>query len=172
MFPITITSPYQTLHEVLDTILAEAMARDVIHEVYEPKLERINLQKLLNSTMNSTANSISAKRFPVKSTPAVLPDFALDPQLLKYIHRNAISNACKYGKKGGVVSTEVSWNQADGVLSMDVINLPGEKHEQIVKLGALAAEVVFSPRRRLTMHCMVDDNNHVSASHSSGDGGE
>jgi hypothetical protein len=30
----------------LDTVLAEAMARD-IHEVYEPRLERVNIKDVL-----------------------------------------------------------------------------------------------------------------------------
>jgi hypothetical protein len=53
---------------------------------------------------------------------------------------------------------------------MQIINLPGKKHDEILKLGKLAKELVFSPRRRLTMHCTEDNNNQVSASHSSGDG--
>jgi len=160
----------KTLHEVLDTILAEAMARDVIHEVYEPKLERVNVPQLISESMNINTSKASAARFPINTTPSPLPDYALDPQLLKYIHRNAISNACKYGKRGGIVQTRVQWDKEKGQLRMDVVNLPGEKHAEILKLGALASEVVFSPRRRLTMHCLGGDNNQVSASHSSGDG--
>jgi len=160
----------KTLHEILETILAEAMARDVIHEVYEPKLERVNFPKLLYSTMNLSASSQSIKRFPISTAPDPLPDYALDPQLLKYIHRNAISNACKYGKRGGVVRTEVSWNRAARVLQMDVVNLPGPRHDEILKLGDAAAEIVFSARKRLTMHSTFGDDNNDSASHSSGDG--
>lgn len=160
----------RTLHEILDTVLAEAMARDVIHEVYEPKLERVNVPLLLADSMNLNASTSSIKRFPINTTPSPLPDYALDPQLLKYIHRNAISNACKYGKKGGVVTTNVHWDMETSTLRMNVINLPGEKHAEILKLGPLASKVVFSPRRRLTMHSSNDENNQFSASHSSGDG--
>jgi hypothetical protein len=35
------------LHQTLDTVLAEAMARDIIHEVYEPRLERVNIKDVL-----------------------------------------------------------------------------------------------------------------------------
>jgi len=161
----------RTLHEILDTILAEAMARDVVHEVYEPKLERVDVRKVLYSTMNvSSSNKCNAKRFPINTVPSFLPEYALDPQLLKYIHRNAISNACKYGKRGGVVSTELHWDHKSGMLEMDVINLPGPHHEEILKLGPLASELVFSPRKRLMVHSTTASNNHVTASHSSGDG--
>ncbi len=158
----------KTLYEILDTILAEAMARDVIHEVYEPNLERVNVPKVLSESMNLSISSNT--RFPINASPETLPDFGLDTQLLKYIHRNAISNACKYGKKGGVVKTNVHWDRENGELKMDVINLPGDNHAEILKLGELAKEVVFSPRRRLTIHSTGDENNHVAASHSSGDG--
>jgi signal transduction histidine kinase len=160
----------KTLYEILDTILAEAMARDVIHEIYEPNLERVNVPQVLSESININANILSNKRFPINTKPVPLPDFGLDTQLLKYIHRNAISNACKYGQKGGVVVTDVYWDKENRELSMDVTNLPGENHSEILKLGELAEEVVFSPRRRLTMHSTGDDNNKVSASHSSGDG--
>lgn len=160
----------KTLHEILDTILAEAMARDVIHGVYEPKLERVNVPSLLAESMNLNASKMSSLRFPITTFPSPLPNYALDPMLLKYIHRNAISNACKYGKKGGIVTTIVNYEEGKGKLRMEVVNLPGEKHDEILKLGNLAQELVFSPRRRLTMHCTEDSNNQVSASHSSGDG--
>ena len=160
----------KTLHEILDTILAEAMARDVIHEVYEPKLERVDLPKLLYSTMNLTSRSQSIKRFPITTIPDPIPEYAMDTQLLKYIHRNAISNACKYGKRGGQVRTSVAWDKEEGMLTMEVINLPGPEHEEILKLGDIASEIVFSPRRRLTMHCVFDERSSESASHSSGDG--
>lgn len=158
----------KTLHEILDTILAEAMARDVIHEVYEAKLERVDLPKLLYSTMNLTSRSQSMKRFPITTYPDPLPEYAMDIQLLKYIHRNAISNACKYGKRGGQVKTDVTWDKEQGILKMEVINLPGQGHEEILKLGDIANEIVFSPRRRLTMHSMLDSETRESPSHSSG----
>jgi signal transduction histidine kinase len=151
----------KTLHEVLDTVLAEAMARDVIHKVYEPKLERVNVPKLLDANL---------ERFPLTTIPVPVPDFALDPQLLKYIHRNAVSNACKYGKPGGEVLTELLWDENEEILQMTVSNLPGEGHDQILRLGEYASQLVFSPRKRLSVHTNVTVNNNASASHSSGDG--
>jgi|AntRauTorckE5430_2_1112549.scaffolds.fasta_scaffold01415_6 signal transduction histidine kinase len=160
----------KTLHEILDTILAEAMARDVVHEVYEPKLERVDVPGLLADIMNHNSSKASFRRFPITTSPSPLPNYALDPQLLKYIHRNAISNACKYGKKGGIVSTNVKYEAGRGMLKMEVVNQPGKHHLEILKLGKLAQELVLSPRQRLEVHCTEDSNNQVSASHSSGDG--
>ncbi len=127
----------KTLHEILDTVLAEAMARDVIHGIYEPKLERVDVTELLCSTISVLENGDTDsygmgrdnKRFPITTVPPSLPKYALDPQLLKCIHRNAISNACKYGKHGGVIRTEVIWDRNTGILRMDVVNLPGACHD-------------------------------------------
>ena len=159
----------KTLHEILDTVLAEAMARDVIHEVYEPKHERVNITQLIQTTSNNTVTADSMERFPIVTEPSPLPDMELDPQLLKYIHRNATSNACKYGKRGGIVLTEIKWDREEGVLYMNVINLPGNKHDEILKLGNLASEIIFSPARRLSIHS-DSKSNVTTASHSSGDG--
>jgi len=164
----------KTLHEILDTVMAEAMARDVIHEVYEPKLERVDVVKLLNSTMNTAASEVSFKRFPLSCDPELLPDYALDPQLLKFIHRNAISNACKYGERGGNVVTEVKWHREKKSMEMKVINLPGKKHGEILELGSdKASELIFSPGIRLDVHksgANGKSNNETISSHSAGDG--
>jgi len=154
----------KTLREILDTILAEAMARDVIHEVYMPKLERVDLIEVLGGT------TVKVQRFPIITKPNPLPDYALDPQLLKYIHRNAVSNACKYGKKGGVVRTELNWDKKKSMLEMDVINFPGDGHDEILKLGDFASELVFSPRKRLPVHTNAEGKEQNPASLSSGDG--
>ena len=163
-----------TLREVLDTVLAEAMARDVVHEIYEPRMERVDLRKIL--TCSPAFGDKSMQRFPLVTFPSPLPIFIFDPQLLRYIHRNAVSNACKYGKKGGVVLTEVHFYYENdmGQLELNVINLPGENHERLMVLGQAAQEAVFAPGKRLhTQHLMLNSslsfmNDH--ASHSSGDG--
>jgi hypothetical protein len=50
------------LHQTLDTVLAEAMARDIIHEVYEPWLERVNIKDVLaGSALISVVPSLSAR---------------------------------------------------------------------------------------------------------------
>ena len=160
----------KTLREILDTVLAEAMARDVIHEVYEPKLERVDLSSLLLITTNPSPNDARSKRYPIHTNISPFPEFSLDPQLWKYIHRNAVSNACKYGKASGTVTTELHWDEINQVLRMNVINQPGENHDVIMNPGSKASEIIFSPRMRLSVHTRIDGNNHASASHSAGDG--
>lgn len=161
----------KTLHEVLDTILAEAMARDVIHEVYEPKLEKVDIKGILCGSNLNVFKESRLERFPFLTHPNPLPQFAFDPQLLKYIHRNAISNGCKYGKKGGLVLTELHYDAKQGMFQMDVVNLPGEHHDKLVAMGDAASVAVFSPRKRL--HSEFSENKNRSEfieSHSSGDG--
>eukprot|EP00526_Cylindrotheca_closterium_P001973 CAMPEP_0113629296 /NCGR_PEP_ID=MMETSP0017_2-20120614/15204_1 /TAXON_ID=2856 /ORGANISM="Cylindrotheca closterium" /LENGTH=1088 /DNA_ID=CAMNT_0000539681 /DNA_START=116 /DNA_END=3382 /DNA_ORIENTATION=- /assembly_acc=CAM_ASM_000147 len=145
----------KTLKTILDTILSEAMARDVIHGNYEPKLERVELEKLLHTpeTMHD--------QFSLKVSPSPMPSLHLDPQLLLYIHRNALSNACKYGKVNGPVTTRLSYDESTKLLQMDVLNLPGPEHERLLKLGPSATTLVFAPGKRL---------HKKESSHSAGDG--
>ena len=114
------------LHEVLDTVLAEAMARDVIHESYKPRLERVDVKDLL---MSCSYGLGSNERFPLQLSDA-LPPLLLDPQLLRYIHRNAFSNACKYGKQGGKVYTIVEFDETKRLFKMKVTNEPGSGHAE------------------------------------------
>ena len=150
-----------TLHEILDTVLAEAMARDVIHEVYQPRAERLDVVGLFT---NSGSKAGKAERFPVVATRPDIPYLMLDPQLLRYIHRNAISNACKYGLPGGVVVTELGYDMRKRMFQMQVKNEPGPEHEQLLALGDRASEVVFTQGSML--HTEENHQVHIS----SGDG--
>lgn len=161
----------KTLSEVLDTVLSEAMARDVIHEIYQPKMERVNVQCLLSELLG---RDVRSERFPVVADPPSLPLLMFDPQLLKFIHNNAVSNGCKYGEKGGIVTTRVRFDERTKKLEMQVANLPGEHHDELIKLGNEAREAVFTPGKRLHrnfQHYKTDCNNDSPVSHSSGDGG-
>jgi hypothetical protein len=62
-----------TLREVLDTVLSEAMARDVIHEVYEPRMERVDIRAVIGSS----AYSEMVSRFPVVTYPSPFPYLSL-----------------------------------------------------------------------------------------------
>jgi len=151
----------KTLRNILDTILSEAMARDVIHGNYEPKMERVELAALL------TAREMRSDRFRLNTSPSPLPSLFIDPQLLLYIHRNAMSNACKYGLMDGIVTTDIFYDESMEVLRIHVVNLPGPEHERLLELGDEASIQVFEPGRRL--------HNEGSArvrqgSHSAGDG--
>ena len=156
----------ETLREVLDTILAEAMARDVVHEVYQPKREKLAIRNVLEKARGSS--DAYAQRFPVETTPEPFPILAIDPQLLRFIHRNAVSNGIKYGKPGGVIKTEVYFDFIRSEFQMRVINLPGERHEELVAMGDDATNRVFSAQTRLRQH--VETNERVVSRSSSGDG--
>lgn len=178
-----------TLHEVLDTVLAEAMARDVIHEVYQPRLERLDVKGLL---LSSGSMAGKAKRFSVELENDSLPFLLLDPQLLRYIHRNgkccsslpimttlshglktlnvplfckAISNACKYGKAQGNVLTRLSFDASCNQFEMQVMNEPGVGHDMLLQIGDRASDSVFKQGESLHR-----DLDYTDKYISSGDG--
>ena len=124
------------MHEVLDTVLAEAMARDVVHESYLPKLERVDIFDAIR-TSGLSFSSATSERFPIKSEPSDMVPLSMDPQLLRYIHRNAVSNACKYGKKGGIVATRLRYDSDKKELQMKVTNEPGDGHSKIISTDLL-----------------------------------
>jgi signal transduction histidine kinase len=152
-----------TLHEVLETVLAEAMARDVIHECYHPRLERLDVKGHLAQRGADAGNGQG--RFPIEIGSPSMPYLQLDPQLLRYVHRNVISNACKYGKYGGVVRTQISFFTENKMFEMKVFNEPGKGHDELMALGESASAAVFEQGRRL--HC---DLNIEDRYISSGDG--
>jgi signal transduction histidine kinase len=94
------------LEETLATVTAEAMACDVIHQVYIPQLEPCCVKDIL---VRSSADSANKKGFPLVVEPD-MPNLLLDPQLIRYIHRNAVSNAVKYGRTGGVIEMVARYN--------------------------------------------------------------
>ena len=139
------------LHEVLDTVLAEAMARDVINEVYHPRLETIDVVTLLRGACQH------AERFPISTKQPDMPFLRLDPQLLRYIHRNAVSNACKYGKQGGSVATLVAFYAETKEFELKVLNNPGEGHDKLKALGDAASDAVFEQGSRLHQNFRIKD---------------
>jgi two-component sensor histidine kinase len=161
----------KTLREILDTVLSEAMARDIISEIYQPQLERVDFNEVLSMKGNvSDAMSAKGPRFSVITYPSPLPMFFFDQQLLRFIHHNAVSNACKYGKKGGAVQTVVHFDALQQRIQMNVINLPGSGHEEILKLGSEAKEIVFHAGQRLHIHKAEGSEQSGVMTHSAGDG--
>lgn len=158
----------QTLHEVLDTVLAEAMAREIVHESYKPKLERVLLKNVLGGG-SKLKDAEQRQRFPLHICPKDTPALSMDPQLLKYIHRNAVSNAVKYGKQGGRVTTEVHYFEKKGEFELDVINEPGPWNEVLIAMGEEATNNVFAQGKRLKVHDNPNDDE-TDNNISSGDG--
>mmetsp|Transcript_29734 Transcript_29734/g.46009 ORF Transcript_29734/g.46009 Transcript_29734/m.46009 type:complete len:1225 (-) Transcript_29734:27-3701(-) len=157
-----VTELDRTLHEVLDIVLAETMARDVIHEMYVPRMERIDVNHILSQMRGFQAKN---DQFTVVCRPSPLPIFLSDQGLFKCIHGNAIRNAIKYGKNGGNVTVEATYDSERGHFKMDVLNLPGPGHEKLMALGSRASELVFSHGTRLHKDSGLEKN-----SHSAGDG--
>jgi hypothetical protein len=123
------------LHQTLDTVLAEAMAR-YIHEVYEPRLERVNIKDVLAGV--DIGRSLV---FPLELIPADIPNLLLIRN--KCVTSTAVSNACKYGKPG-VVKTIILYHECRNELEMLVINEPGHGHVEIIALGEDASGAVFA----------------------------
>jgi len=141
----------KSLHETLDTILIEAMTRDLIHDLYRPHRERINIASVLSGVDDKYSHSgfdiggvRNLTRFPLITRPSPLPILYFDPSLLRYLHREALSNACKYGKTGSSVLTEIIYDEKRQRLQINVINLPGELHNKLIEMGTEAEEMVFS----------------------------
>jgi hypothetical protein len=158
-----------TLHDILDTILDEVMAREIIYEKYIPRKERLVLTEVL-----STLRTGSSQRFPLTLEPDPFPKLALDRQLLRHIYRNAVSNACKYGKLDGTVWTTLRCDEKRGNFTMEIRNEPGDGHEELLKLSDEEVAKVFQKATRLSI---VKANDYLpilgykrNASESSGNG--
>eukprot|EP00571_Detonula_confervacea_P014780 CAMPEP_0172301060 /NCGR_PEP_ID=MMETSP1058-20130122/3025_1 /TAXON_ID=83371 /ORGANISM="Detonula confervacea, Strain CCMP 353" /LENGTH=1228 /DNA_ID=CAMNT_0013011053 /DNA_START=186 /DNA_END=3872 /DNA_ORIENTATION=+ len=151
-----------TLHEVLDIVLAETMARDVIHGMYVPRMERVDVNYILAHTRGFKAIN---SQMCLVCNPSPLPILLSDQGLFKCIHGNAIRNALKYGRQGGKINTHATYNPDTGEFEMKIINLPGLGHEKLVAMGSRASELVFSHATRLHK-----DSDLRKRSHSAGDG--
>jgi hypothetical protein len=148
----------------LDLVLAQAMARDVTHGSYSPAMERVQLEAVLD------ASAGRADRFELGCAPSPFPALFTDPQLLFLIHRNALSNACKYGAKGAAVRTELEYDGS--VLVMRVVNQNGRGHARLLT-QADSSRAVFEKGRRLHLDLEEADGAHGPhglAAVSAGDG--
>ena len=138
------------------------MAREVVHEVYKPRMEIADVPSLLLST----SVGINRKRFPVVVNGETMPKLHIDAELLGYIHRNAVSNACKYGSAGSTVTTRIAFDSTTKVFRLQVINEAGDGHNDLLALGDNANDFVFAQGCRLQAH----SNNSAGKHDSSGDG--
>ncbi|KAL3809402.1 hypothetical protein ACHAXA_004583 [Cyclostephanos tholiformis] len=152
----------RTLHDILDIILAETMARDVIQGMYVPRMECIDMNDILGKTNGFGLNN---SRFSLVCSPSPMPIIVSDKGLFKCIYGNVIRNAIKYGKLGGKIATEAKYDEATGEFELKVINLPGRGHDKLVMMGKRASELVFSHGTRLH-----NDTHANKQSYSAGDG--
>ena len=158
----------KSLHETLDTIMLEAMTRDLIHDVYRPHRERVDVATAISGTADCYTSfgnvGHNLRRFPLITKPSPLPKFYLDPKLLRYFHRQVLSNACKYGKTGGDVLTEIIYDETSQKLKINVINLPGKFHDKLVEMGSSAENAVFRKGSQIHESIIVDTSSTVASS--------
>ena len=150
------------LHEVLDTVLAEVMAREVVHGVYQPKLEELDVTSMLVSSLGTRNN-----RLHVSVKDGEIPKLMMDSQLLGHIHRNAVSNACKYGRSDGQVETLLKYDASTLTFTLEVTNEPGLGHDSLMAMGSSANDFIFAQGVRLQPHMKGNKEQKLD---SSGDG--
>lgn len=170
-----LTGLHSGLNQTFEAVLSEAMAREVVHGLYVARTEPVKVDDALRLSVATTASGASGngangsgrnERFVVKTFPPVLPVVDLDPRLLLHTYRNAVSNACKYGRAGGVVTTEIIQVGADETLTIRVINEPGVGHEALMALHD--CNVVFAKGTRFHTAAMTPST--ATARTSKGDG--
>ena len=171
-----------TLRDVLEVILDNAMTREVIFEGYVPRRESVDLPLLFQTTRrarNSTSQgskgdgqNSTERQFILETTPKPFPDLILDPQLIKSIYQHAISNACKFGKqKDGHVKTILNYDQDRQWFRLEVFNLPGYAHNELLKLSQAEVDCVFSEGTQLQVNqCLETEEGKLASARSSGDG--
>lgn len=158
----------KNLHETLDTVLIEAMTRDLIHDLYRPHREIMNVSSVLSGFDDAHSHSLDVSgvgnltRFPLITRPSPIPVFYFDPNLLRYLHRQALSNACKYGKTHGVVLTEILYDEKRQKMQINVINQPGNFHEKLIAMGSEAEELVFTKGCQLHETFHNDDTSRMT----------
>jgi len=161
------------LSHTLETILSQAMARDVLHGNYVPRSAPCRIDEALGMDETMGISDENATRFPITTMPEDLPIVDLDRRLLSLVHHNAVSNACKYGKRAGTVLTEIELR--DDVVSIRVINEPGPSHADMVRnfhsQGASFSSRVFAKGTQLHNADDQIDQANGTARVSKGDGG-
>lgn len=165
------------LKEILESILDNAMIREVVYEGYVPRRKSLDLTELLDSKQRERsacggAKAAGAKRqFPLFATPEPFPHLLLDPQLIRKIYQNAVSNACKYGKKDGDVKTFLTYDAGSHIFRMEVFNLPGFKHGELLRLSEDETDSVFRESTQLQINQRLDTKEgRLVSARSAGDG--
>jgi hypothetical protein len=112
------------LEQTLQTVLSNAMTREIIHNTYKPNMISYDI---LSIKQRVKGNNIVWNIFP-KSIPEIL----MDECLFFYIIRNAVSNAYKYGLEDGNITISISIKNT--LLEVIIENEPGIDHEDLIKL--------------------------------------
>ena len=112
------------LDGTLQTVLSEAMAKDIMNDEYISRKEKVNIGDLINR--------MKGDRYKWFLNPKEIPNILSDGQLLFYIIRNALSNANKYGKQWADIKISISIINTKLIINVE--NEPGSYHDKLVKL--------------------------------------
>ncbi|KAJ1616845.1 hypothetical protein T492DRAFT_522819 [Pavlovales sp. CCMP2436] len=80
-FDTSISELNGMLQRTLDTVLAQAMAREVVHGTYAPRPEPTNLRELLGH-----GDGLPVKLFTIVCEPLSFPLLDIDPRLVSLFH--------------------------------------------------------------------------------------
>lgn len=150
-----------TLTSTLNTVLLEAMARDLVYDIYETKVEVVEVESLLRSSTPKTATNFL---FEALSRP--FPAILIDPQLLMCFYRHAISNATKYGARGANIVTRLFYDGAE--ITLQVLNEPGNNQDALMALSEEEIkETIFNYKSPLHAGSL----DEAASIKSTGDGG-
>ena len=112
------------LDQTLQTVLSNAMTREIIHNTYKPKLEPYDIL--------IAKQRIKGDNYVWNIYPRHIPEILMDESLFFYILRNGISNANKYGELNGIVTISISIKNTN--LEVKIDNLPGDNHNKLISL--------------------------------------
>jgi CheY-like chemotaxis protein len=144
----------KTLNDLLDRTVDFAMTLEVANGDYGAAVEAVDVRTALSKT-----TSTGCARFPVVSSPDLPQALLLDPNLIRIIHNNAISNACKFGKQNGLVTTLLKYDTVRQVLQLQVTNEPAnsQEQEQLLQLTHEEKDSIFQE------HTLLASNNRPGA---------
>jgi len=167
--PATICNSLQdlqgALHDVLDRVADDAMSREIVHGEYAPRYENLNIPAALSPIRRG-----ALQRFTLHKTPHNFPLIRMDRALLRCIYRNVLSNACRYGKADGIVETTIRFIEKDRRFELQVTNLPGPGHDQLVQLSENEVGEIFQQGTRLEINRPNLHNANLRSDASNGDG--
>jgi hypothetical protein len=150
-----------TLKQTITSILDDTTAQDIISDIYEVKIEELDVISLMESITVDNKD-----RFQVKCIPKDFPLLLLDRQLIRHICRNTIANACQYGKRNGVIFIALSCYGSEGksMFRMEIVNEPGLGHEKLLELDEVVVMAIFNQATQLscTLHSQEFSFDFVS----------
>ena len=139
------------LDGTLQTVLSEAMAKDIINNDYIARKEKVNIGDLINR--------IKGDRYKWFLNPKEIPNILSDGQLLFYIIRNALSNASKYGKQWADIKIAISIINTKLIIIIE--NEPGPYHDKLLKLDN--HNIIFEKGVKLHKHSKLKSKSSLSA---------